>query len=85
MPFRAAHPIVRYLCWQVLWAFAVPLGFCALFLATDSAGLRTLIASSPSPWIATGVLAAGAITTFAPLIFATGVALLAEGPQDIGD
>ncbi|RTL72591.1 MAG: hypothetical protein EKK41_03895 [Hyphomicrobiales bacterium] len=84
MPFRTAHPIVRYLAWQVLWAIAVPLGFCALFIAMDVAGLRTLVVSSPSPWVSTGVLLAGAVSTFAPLIFATGVALLAEGPQDPG-
>lgn len=85
MSSRAPHPIVRYLCWQVLWALLVPLAFCGLFLAMDIVGLRTLITSSPSPWTATGILIAGSLTTFAPMIFATGVALLADGAQDLGD
>lgn len=77
MPERAQHTIVRYLISQGVTALALPPCLAGLMIAANTGGLRTLIASSSSPEIATAVLIAGATTTLGPLIFATGVALLA--------
>jgi hypothetical protein len=69
--------IPGYLLIQCLFGSLASLAVVALFLATDTAGIGTLIAASPERWTTLVIFIVGSLTTIVPLVVATAIGLLA--------
>ena len=72
---RSNNAVARYLVVQSAVGAIVSIVMAALMLATDVAGIRSLIVSSSEPWLVVLVFA-GVLFAIWPLVFATGVELL---------
>jgi hypothetical protein len=68
--------VKRYLVIQAVLALAISLGLSLGMLAVDAGGLHTLLGASAQPGMI-ALFIAGSVVTFWPLVFATGVGLLA--------
>jgi hypothetical protein len=74
---RSEHEIGRFLAIQIGLGFAVATAFATIAVATDIGGIRSLIEASGDRG-ALLVFLVGAVTTFVPLVVATGVGVLAQ-------
>lgn len=72
------HPIAHYLACQACLAVLLPLVFANLAVLLDIAGVGSMLTSSAAPVTALVLIMVTAVTSFAPMIFATAVVLLAD-------
>jgi hypothetical protein len=74
---RKASQIPRYLLAQCFLGCLAGLIVVVILLATNTAGIGTLVAASSEPIGAIAILVAGSLMTTVPLVVATAIGLLA--------
>ena len=75
---EASPSIARYLAIHSLLGGVIGVLGLAALLATDTAGIRTLIAASHDRLMILAILLAGSVITVMPMVLATAIGLLAR-------
>lgn len=73
MRLREAAAMERYLLTQCCFGVVLSISFALALLATNTAGLWTLVTASAEPFTTAATVIIGSVTTLVPLVLATAV------------